>query len=75
MNFKRLNDKVKICTQYETINILKVKSVYELEVAKFMHSFFMACFLKTLITILNLQIHNTHIIQEPLRRMAIFWKE
>ena len=35
----------------------------------------MACFLKTLLTILNLQIHNTHIIQEPLRQMAIIWKE
>ena len=40
MNFKRLNDRAKICTQYETMNILKVKNIYELEIAKFMHSFF-----------------------------------
>ena len=73
MNFKRLNDRVKICTQYETT--FKVRNIYELEIAKFMHSFNMACFLKTLITILSLQIHYTHIIQEPLVRMAIIWKE
>ena len=40
MNFKRLNDRVKMCTQYETMNILKVKNIYELEIAKFMHSFY-----------------------------------
>ena len=40
MNFKRLNDRVKMCTQYETMNILIIKNIYELEIAKFMHCFY-----------------------------------
>jgi len=39
MNFKFIRDKVKKCTLYKSMKILKVKDIYELEIAKFMHSF------------------------------------
>ena len=52
------------------MNIRMIKNTYELEIAKFMHSFYYGI-LKTLVTNLNLRIHNTHIIQEPWHRMAI----
>jgi len=37
MNFIFFRDKAKICTLYKSMKILKVKSNYELEIAKFMH--------------------------------------
>jgi len=39
MNFKFIRDKVKMCTLYKSMKILKVKDIYELEMAKFMYSF------------------------------------
>jgi len=38
-NFKFIRDKVKLCTLYKSIKILKVKDIYELEIAMPMHSF------------------------------------
>ena len=40
MNYKHLRDRVKMCTLYKSMNILSIKDVYELETAKFMHSFY-----------------------------------
>ena len=40
MNFKHLPDRVKMCTLYKSMNILLINDVYELETAKFMHSFY-----------------------------------
>ena len=39
MNFKQLKDKVQMCTLYKSMNILLINDIFELEVAKFMHSF------------------------------------
>ena len=38
MNFKFVKDKVKVCTLFKSMNILKVKDIFELEIAKFMYS-------------------------------------
>ena len=40
MNFKHLRDRVKMCTLYKSMNILFINNGYELETAKFMHSFY-----------------------------------
>ena len=40
INFKHLNDRVKMCTLYKSMNILLINDVYELETAKFVHSFY-----------------------------------
>ena len=40
MNFKQLKDKVQMCTLYKSMNILLINDIFELEVAKFMHSFY-----------------------------------
>ena len=39
INFKCLKDHVKISTLYKDMKILQVKDIFEIEVAKFMHSF------------------------------------
>ena len=39
MNFKCLKDYVEMTTLYKSKNILKISYIYELEVAKFIHSF------------------------------------
>ena len=61
------------------MNILEIKNIYELEIAKFMHSFYHGLLPENfnMLAILNAQIHNTHVgpIQKLLRRMAIIWKE
>ena len=40
MNFKQLKDKVQMCTLYKSMNILLINDIFELEVARFMHSFY-----------------------------------
>ena len=40
MNFKFVKDKAKMCILFESIKILKVKDIYELEIAKFMYSYY-----------------------------------
>ena len=39
INFKSLKDRVKMSTLYKDMKILQVKDIFEIEVAKFMHSF------------------------------------
>ena len=39
-NFKCLNDRVKMNKLYKSMNILQIKDIYELEMSKFMHSFY-----------------------------------
>ena len=39
MNFKCLKDHVEMTTLYKSRNILKISYIYELEVAKFIHSY------------------------------------
>ena len=63
MNFKLVCENVRSIQNHEH-PYDKKHITYELEIAKFMHSFYYG-FLKTLVTNLNLHIHNTHIIQEP----------
>ena len=38
MNFKCLKDHVQMTTLYKSMNLLKISDIYELEVAKFIHS-------------------------------------
>ena len=38
MNFKFVKDKAKMCVLFKFMKILKVKEVFELEIAKFMYS-------------------------------------
>ena len=40
MNFKFVKDKAKMCTLFKSIKILKVKDIFELEIAKFMYSYY-----------------------------------
>ena len=39
INFKCLKDHVEMTTLYKSINILKISDIYELQVAKFIHSY------------------------------------
>ena len=39
INFKCLKDRVKASTLYKEMKILQIKDIFEIEVAKFMHSF------------------------------------
>ena len=43
INFKCLKDRVKMLTLYKDMKILQVKDTFEIEVAKFMHSFRHGC--------------------------------
>ena len=40
MNFKLVSDRVKMSSYYKTMNLLLINDIYELEIAKFMHSFY-----------------------------------
>ena len=40
LNFKLLNDRVNMCTLSKSMNILFINDIYELEIAKFMYSFY-----------------------------------
>ena len=40
MNFKFVKDKAKMCTPFKSMKILKVKDIFELEIAKFMYSYY-----------------------------------
>ena len=40
MNFKFVKDKAKMCTLFKSMKILKVKDIFELEIAKFMYSYY-----------------------------------
>ena len=40
INFKFVRDEAKICTLFKSKKILKVKDIYNLEIAKFMYSYY-----------------------------------
>ena len=40
MNFKLVSDRVKMSLYYKTMNLLVINDIYELEIEKFMHSFY-----------------------------------
>ena len=40
MNFKFVKDKAKMCILFKSMKILKVKDIFELEIAKFMYSYY-----------------------------------
>ena len=40
INFKHLNDRVKLCTLHKSMSVLLTIDVYKLETAKFMHSLY-----------------------------------
>ena len=40
MNFKFVKDRVNMYLLYKSIKILKVKDIYELKIAKFIHSYY-----------------------------------
>ena len=40
MNFKLVSDRGKMSSYYKTMNLLLINDIYELEIAKFMHSFY-----------------------------------
>ena len=40
MNFKFVKDKAKMCVLFKFMKILKVKDIFELEIAKFMYSYY-----------------------------------
>ena len=71
MNFKRLRDRVQMCTLYKSMNILLINDVYELETAKFMRSFYH----RMLPENLNQVMHNILITLDPSLQMVIIWKE
>ena len=39
MNFKFVEDKTKTCTPFKSMKILKVKDIFELQIAEFMYSY------------------------------------
>ena len=44
MNFKFVRDKAKMCILFKSMKILKVKDIFELEIAKFMYSYYHSMF-------------------------------
>ena len=46
MNFKFVKDKVKMCILFKFMKILKVKDIFELEIAKFVYSYYHSMLLK-----------------------------
>ena len=57
------------------MNILLINDIHELEIAKFMYSFYHRMLPEILITTSNLEILNIHSIADLLHQMAITWEE
>jgi len=75
INFKFIRDKVKMCTLYKSMKLLKVKDIYELEIANFKHSFHNNLLLKNLMTTSKLLVIIMIITLDPLLKTTSIKKE
>ena len=68
-------DCVKMSTAHKSLNILQIADIYELEIAKIMHSFYHDDLPKVLITISKALILTIHIIQDQSPTKIIIFKK
>ena len=75
MNFKFVKDKAKMCILFKSMKTLKVKDIFELEIAKFMYSYYYPSYLKILTIILYMLANFMIIKQDQILQTIFIWNE
>ena len=75
MNFKFVKDKAKMCTMFKSMKILKVKDIFELEIAKFIALIITPCYLKISTIILNMLANFMITKRDQLLQTIFIWNK